>query len=62
MEPNSYADAGNVQQSLFIYFVNELDYSSTSISQKHPGNERIPSAEELDTMSKNDLRGIIPLD
>ena len=50
--------AENVGRSPFISFVNELDYSSTSIPQKHPRNERVTSVEELGTMSKNNLRGI----
>ena len=45
---------GNVEQSYSISFVNELDYSSTSISRKHPHNARVTSAEEF----KNNLRGI----
>ena len=53
---------GNIKQSPFISFDNELDYSSTFIPQKHPINEQITSEEELgpvpDTMSKNNLRGI----
>ena len=50
--------AENVEQSSFINFVNELDYSSSSIPRKHPYNEQETSAEELGTMSKNNLRGI----
>ena len=42
----------NVEQSPFISFVNELDYSSTSIPRKYPRNERVTSAEEVSTMSK----------
>ena len=48
----------NVGQSPFISFVNELDYFSISIARKYPCKERVISAEELGTMSKNDLRGI----
>ena len=51
--------AGSVEQSSFISFVNELDYSSTFILRKHPRNEQVTSAEELGTMSKNNLREII---
>ena len=47
-----------VEQIPSISFVNELDYSSTSIPRKHPRNERVTSAEELGTMSKNNLRAI----
>ena len=50
--------AGNIEQSSFINFANELDYSSTSIPQKHPRNDRVTSLEELGTFSKNNLRGI----
>ena len=46
----------NVEQNPFISFVNQHDYSSTSIPRKHPRNERVTSAEELGTMSKNNLR------
>ena len=53
-----YEMAGNVEQSPFISFVNKFDYSSTSIPRKHPRNEQVTSAEELGTMSKNNLRGI----
>ena len=53
-----YEISGKVEQSLFISFVNELDYSSTSILRKHPRNARLTSAKELGTMSKNSLRGI----
>ena len=49
--------AGNVEQSPYISFVNELDYSSTPIPRKHLGNEQVTSAKELGTMSKNNLRG-----
>ena len=48
----------NVKQSPLTSFLNELDYSSTSIPQKHPRNARVRSAEELGTMSKHELRGI----
>ena len=48
--------AEKVEQSPVINVVNELDYSSTS-TRKHPRNERVTSAEELGTMSKNNLRG-----
>mgnify|MGYP001794475061 CR=1 FL=1 len=51
-------NGGNVDRNPFISFVNELDYSSTFIPQKHPRKERVTSAEELGTMSKNNLRGI----
>ena len=51
--------AGNIEQSHFISFVNELDYSSTFIPWKHPRNERVISMEELGNMSKNTSRGII---
>ena len=51
---------GNGEQSPFMSFFNEFDYSSTSILGKHPRNERVISAEELVTMSKNNLRGITP--
>ena len=50
--------AGNVEQSPFISFVNKLDSSSTSIPRKYPRNARVTSAEELGTMSKNNLREI----
>ena len=50
--------AGNEEQIPFINFVNELNYSSTSIPRKHPRKERVTSAEELGSMSKNNLRGI----
>ena len=50
--------AGNIEQRPFINFVNEFDYSSTSIPQKHPRNERVTSSEELGTISKNNLGGI----
>ena len=43
---------GNVEQSPFMSFDNELDYSSTSIPRKDPRNEQVTSAEELGTMSK----------
>mgnify|MGYP001800049020 CR=1 FL=1 len=39
-------------------FVDELDYFSSSIPQKHPPNEWKSSAEELGTKSKNNLREI----
>ena len=50
---------GNVEQGPFINFVNELDYSSSCIPRKHPKNARGTSAEELGTMSNNNLRGKI---
>ena len=50
--------AENIKQDPCICFVNELDYSSTSVPREHPCNERVTSAEELGTMSKNNLRGI----
>ena len=50
--------AENAKQSSFISFVDKHDYSSTSVLQKHPHNDRVTSAEELGTMSKNILRGI----
>ena len=49
---------GKIEESPSLSLVNELDYSSTPIPQKHPRNERVTSAEELGTMSKNILRGI----
>ena len=49
---------GNVEQSSFISFVKELNYFSTSVPRKHSQYERVASAEELGTMSKNNLRGV----
>ena len=50
--------ARNVKHSYFISFVNELDYSFSFIPRKHARNERVTSAEELGTMSKNNYKGI----
>ena len=52
--------AGIEDQTTFISFVNKLDYSSTfGLRTEHPRNERVTaSAEELGTMSKNNLKVI----
>ena len=43
--------AENVEQSLFISFVNEPDYSCATIARKHPSKERVTSPEKLAIMS-----------
>ena len=40
--------AGNVEQSPFISFVNELDYSPTSIPRKQPRNQRVPDLKLIE--------------
>ena len=58
--------AGNVEQSPFISFVDELDGKEIRKSVKRTEEREeslrtiawVKSAEELDTISKNNLRGI----